>query len=57
MDAKSRVGQAHLGRGRAASLSPQRNDSQALEELTKAGLSGESIQKKRYTQICFSYYF
>lgn len=47
MDAKSRVGQAHLGRGRAASLSPQRNLSQALEEKTKTGLSGESIQKTR----------
>ncbi|XP_027873721.1 meiosis regulator and mRNA stability factor 1 isoform X1 [Xiphophorus couchianus] len=47
MDAKSRVGLPHLGGGRAASLSPQRNEMGALEDQAKTGLSGESTHKKR----------
>ncbi|XP_054896781.1 meiosis regulator and mRNA stability factor 1 isoform X2 [Poeciliopsis prolifica] len=47
MDAKSRVGLPHLGGGRAASLSPQRKETAALEEQAKTGLSGDSTHKKR----------
>ncbi|XP_014881955.1 meiosis arrest female protein 1 isoform X3 [Poecilia latipinna] len=46
MDAKSRVGLPQLGRGRAASLSPQRKETGAPEEQAKTGLSGESMHKR-----------
>uniref|UniRef100_A0A096M7A4 Meiosis regulator and mRNA stability factor 1 n=1 Tax=Poecilia formosa TaxID=48698 RepID=A0A096M7A4_POEFO len=45
MDAKSRVGLPQLGRGRAASLSPQRRETGAPEEQAKTSLSGESMHK------------
>ncbi|MED6235150.1 hypothetical protein ATANTOWER_017679, partial [Ataeniobius toweri] len=43
METKSRVG---LGRRRAASSSPHRNETGAREEQTKFGLTGESIHKR-----------
>ncbi|XP_014857299.1 PREDICTED: meiosis arrest female protein 1 isoform X3 [Poecilia mexicana] len=46
MDAKSRVGLPQLGRGRAASLSPQRRETGAPEEQAKTSLSGESMHKR-----------
>ncbi|XP_008407266.1 meiosis arrest female protein 1 isoform X3 [Poecilia reticulata] len=46
MDAKSRVVLPHLGKGRAASLSPQRKETGAPEEQAKTSLSGESMHKR-----------
>ncbi|XP_047221337.1 meiosis regulator and mRNA stability factor 1 isoform X3 [Girardinichthys multiradiatus] len=46
METKSRVGLPHLGRRRAASSSPHRNETGAQEEQTKFGLTGESIHKR-----------
>ncbi|XP_038146647.1 meiosis regulator and mRNA stability factor 1 [Cyprinodon tularosa] len=47
MDGKSRVGLAHLDRGRAASSSPQRRETRALEEQSKTDLTGEPVDDKR----------
>ncbi|MEQ2191733.1 hypothetical protein XENOCAPTIV_001868, partial [Xenoophorus captivus] len=46
METKSKVGLPHLGRRRAASSSPHRNETGAREEQTKFGLTGESIHKR-----------
>ncbi|KAM4583778.1 meiosis regulator and mRNA stability factor 1 isoform 2-T2 [Odontesthes bonariensis] len=47
-EGRSRVGLPHLDKGRGASLSPHGNgETRALEHLSKLGLPGEAMYKKR----------
>ncbi|XP_039668635.1 meiosis regulator and mRNA stability factor 1 isoform X4 [Perca fluviatilis] len=48
LEGKTRMGFHHLEKGRAASSSPHRNgETGALEQLSKSGLSGESMYRRR----------
>lgn len=45
------MGFHHLEKGRTASSSPHSNgETGALEQLSKPGLTGESMYRRRYTQ-------
>lgn len=51
LEGKPRMGFHHLEKGRAASSSPHSNgETGALEQLSKPGLTGESMYRRRYTQ-------